>query len=164
MIIPVVVGALCTVSTKFEMWLKKIKINISIPLLQKACPYVKGKILQQIPKKLLKESPLHLDRYQTYKTGSNIYTKLKLNYINNNNQDLEDLLLLSSKKWYIFPSTAGEKAGFASYYIEKLLWKPVCQILVSKGTLAQAFHLSRFLVTNPTNLSLSHQQRITIIY
>ena len=105
-----------------------------------------------------------LDRYQTYKTGSNIYTKLKLNYINNNNQDLEDLLLLSSKKWYIFPSTAGEKAGFASYYIEKLLWKPVCQILVSKGTLAQAFHLSRFLVTNPTNLSLSHQQRITIIY
>lgn len=98
MIIPVVVGALCTVSTKFEMWLKKIKINISIPLLQKACPYVKGKILQQIPKKLLKESPLHLDRYQTYKTGSNIYTKLKLNYINNNNQDLQDLLLLSSKK------------------------------------------------------------------
>ena len=92
------VGALCTVSTKFEMQLTKIKINISIPLLQKACPYVKGKILQQIPKNLLKESPLHLDRYQTYKTGSNIYTKLKLNYINNNNQDLEDLLLLSSKK------------------------------------------------------------------
>ena len=44
--ITAVLGALDTVTKKFEKWLKKPDINVSIPLLQKACLLETGKILR----------------------------------------------------------------------------------------------------------------------
>ena len=38
-VIPIVIGALGTVSTKFESWVKMIGVDCPVELLQKACLY-----------------------------------------------------------------------------------------------------------------------------
>ena len=43
-----VVGALGVVSRKFEKWFKKLDINVSVPLLQKAYLLGTGKILKKV--------------------------------------------------------------------------------------------------------------------
>ena len=47
-IVPLIIGALGTIGKNFERWLKKIEIECSIELLQKACLLGTAKIIRKL--------------------------------------------------------------------------------------------------------------------
>ena len=47
-IVPLIIGALGTIGKNFEGWLKKIEIECSIELLQKACLLGTAKIIRKV--------------------------------------------------------------------------------------------------------------------